>query len=187
MNINKIGVRYAKAFIALSIEKGIIDEVIVDIRLINELIHEEKRIDDFFRNPTVKVSDKIKFFQTVFQKNIHELTMKFLEMVIKKGRELFLKDIFRNAIDLYRELKKIKEVTLITTNDIDSEIKENIKQLMKSYFSKDYTIDIHHQTDKEQIGGFLLEVDNKQLDMTVKSQIKTIKRDLINTTFQVKL
>ncbi len=187
MNINKIGVRYAKALITLSVEKNIEDKVIVDIRLINGLMHEEHRMEDFFRNPTVKMSDKIKFLQTVFQKNINELTMKFLVMVINKGRELFLKDIFRNAIDLYRKLKKIKEVSLITTNDIDSKIKENITNLMKSYFSKNYTIEIYHRIDKEQIGGFLLEVDNKQLDMTVKSQIETIKRDLINTTFEVKL
>ncbi|RKX17763.1 MAG: ATP synthase F1 subunit delta [Candidatus Zixiibacteriota bacterium] len=187
MNINKIGVRYAKALIALSVEKNIEDKVITDIRLINGLMHEEHRMEDFFKNPTVKMSDKIKFFQSVFQNNIDELTMKFLVMVINKGRELFLKDIFRNTIDFYRELKKIKEVTLITTNDIDSEIKENIINLMKNYFSKNYTIDIHHKVDEEQIGGFLLEVDNKQLDMTVKYQIETIKRDLINTTFQVKL
>lgn len=187
MNINKIGVRYAKALISLSVEKNIEDEVVADIRIVNELIHTEKQMDNFFKNPTVKIADKIKFFQTVFKGNINDLTMNFLVMVIKKGRELFLKDIFRNAIDLYRNLKGIKEVTLITTNDIDAKIKENITKLMKNYFSESYTIDIHHKIDKEQIGGFLLEVDNKQLDMTVKSQLETIKRDLINTTFEVKL
>ncbi len=187
MNINKIGVRYAKALISLSVEKNIEDKVIEDVRLINSLMHEEKRMEVFFRNPTIKISEKINFFQTVFQKHINELTMSFLVMVIKKGRELFLKDIFRNALDFYRNLKKIKEITLTTTNDIDAKIKENIIRLMKSYFSKDYSIDIHHKIDKEQIGGFMLEVDNKQLDMTVKTQIETIKRSLINTTFEVKL
>lgn len=187
MNINKIGVRYAKALISLSVEKQIEDKIVADIHLINDLMHKEKQIDIFFRNPTVKISEKIIFFQKVFQNNINELTMKFLIMVVNKGRELFLKDIFRNAIDFYQDLKKIKKVTLITTQDINSETKENITNLMKDYFSENYTINIHHQVDKEQIGGFLLEVDNKQLDMTVKSQIKIIKKDLINTTFQVKL
>ncbi|HIE16201.1 MAG TPA: ATP synthase F1 subunit delta [Bacteroidales bacterium] len=187
MNINKIGVRYAKALVAFSIEQNIEDKVFTDIELINEIITESHEIDTFLKNPTIKISEKIIFFEKIFKDHIHKITLKFLILVIRKGRELFFKDIFRNIIDRYHKIKKIKKASLITANTITPKTKEDITTLIKKYFSDNYTIIFHHQIDKKQIGGFLLTIGNEEFDITIKSQLNHIKQNLINTNFQVKL
>lgn len=187
MNINKIGVRYAKALVSLSIEKNITSEVYLDVQLLNDTFNMQTQLSHFFLNPTVKTSRKIQLIKNVYKDNISELTLNFILLVIKKGRELFLKDIFRNFFDFYRKLNKIKEVKLITHQEISEDTKENIIKLISKYLTDEYSVDIQHTVDNNLLGGFIMNVENKELDLSVKSQIELIKRNLINKTYQVKL
>ena len=54
MNQSKISVRYAKAFFEFASEKGIVDTVIADVKLLSKSLNEIAELAEVFQSPIVK-------------------------------------------------------------------------------------------------------------------------------------
>ena len=178
MNESKISVRYAKALFELGKEKGLIDTVIKDIQLVDEV---SKSIAEFWlmvESPVVKTSQKRTSVKQIFGDKINAMTLNFLDLVVKNRREIYLKDISRNFLALCRKDKGVLSATLTSASAIEESSKENLSTLLsKSFNSK---IELEEVVDKEIIGGFVLRVEDQQLDASVSSQLNKIKRELLS-------
>lgn len=178
MNESKISVRYAKALFELGKEKKLIDTVIKDIQLVDEVC---KDIADFWlmvESPVVKTSQKRTSVKQIFGDRINEMTLNFLDLVVKNRREIYLKDIARNFLALCRKDQGILSATLTSASAIEESSKENLSQLLSKSF--DSKIDLEEVVDKDIIGGFVLRIEDQQLDASVSTQLNQIKRELLS-------
>lgn len=182
MNESKISVRYAKALFELGKEKELIDTVIKDIQLVDEVC---KNISDFWlmvESPVVKTSQKRASVKEIFGDRINKITLNFLDLVVQNRREIFLKNITRNFLALCRKDQGILAATLTSATAIEESSKENLSQLLSKSF--DSKIDLQEVVDKEIIGGFVLRVEDQQLDASVSTQLNNIKRELLSNSIK---
>lgn len=184
MNYSKISVRYSKALYDLASEKKILDAVYTDILLIEKILQNQDFIG-LIQSPVVKKVNKVKAVYSVFDKQINQTTISFLNLILDNCREKNIFDIIRNFKDRYKQSEKIKSVFFTTVIELSEEIKQKISTVVKEYLNSE--IDINYNTKKELIGGFILRVDDKQIDTSISSKLKQLKRNLINTTFDYKL
>ena len=183
MNESQISVRYAKALFQSASEKQILDSVNRDM----ELLSEACKLDDFqfmLALPSLKPSEKFKFVQTLFEKNMSEISIALLKLVIQNKREVFLPGIARNFKALYRKEKGIRSAELVTATEVDESTIKNIRELIKKSF--DSEVDLATSVDKELIGGFVLKVEDRQYNSSVASSLKTLKKQLLQTTIEKK-
>jgi len=176
MNYSKIGIRYAKALLLNAIEENILENIKDDMTLIQNVITTVPEFNFFFNSPVTRPSEKIKVFNTALSSKLNKLTVTFIEMVITNRRENHLTDIVRNFFDLYKKQKGILSATLTTSVAVDENIKKKISELLKSKYQK--TIDLQTNTNDKIIGGFVLQIEDKQLDASVHSQLKNIRKNL---------
>jgi len=66
---------------------------------------------------------------------------------------------------------------LTTAGEIGKEGKANLSDMLKKAF--DSKIELEEVLDKDIIGGFVLRVDDQELDASVSAQLNQIKRTLI--------
>ncbi len=188
MNLSKIGVRYAKALIELAAEKNKLETIHQDIVNVEQIIFDESTtLYEVLTNPIIKPSFKLHFIEKIFKGNVDDLTLNFLLLVIKKGREQYFDSIFRNFYNQYNELNKIKKVSITTVIRPDEQIVEKIKKLAQNFINSGYRIEITEHEDKSLIGGFLLEIDDYQFDASIKNKLQRIKSELSNTSYKIKL
>ena len=107
MNQGKISVRYAKAIFMLAKEKNILDKVYKDFKLIRETIQEASEFDLIISSPTVSSADKLNIFTKVYKDSVHEITMRFLSLLVDKNREIHLEGIARYFETIYRKENNI--------------------------------------------------------------------------------
>lgn len=184
MNYSKISIRYSKALFELAKEKNLIEEIKSDIKL----IYDSFSVPEFpilLNSPIVKNSVKFEILKKVFSNNLHSLTFSFLKMIVDNKRENHLNDITRNFLDFYKKDKGIKTAVFTTAAEIDSNLIANVKKVIKEVFNSE--IELNHIIDNDILGGFVLRVEDQQIDSSVSSKLRTLKRNLINTTFDVKL
>lgn len=184
MNYSKISIRYSKALFELAKEKNLIEEIKSDVKL----IYDSFAVPEFsilLNSPIVKNSVKFEIIKKIFSNNLNSLTFSFLKMIIDNKRENHLNDISRNFLDFYKKDKGIKTSVFTTAADIDKDLMESIKKVIKDVFNSE--IELNHIIDNEILGGFVLRVEDQQIDSSVSSKLRTLKRNLINTTFDVKL
>ncbi len=188
MNLSKIGVRYAKAIIELAAEKNKLETIHQDFLNVEAILFDPAvSLFAALTNPILKPSYKLHFMEKIFRGHVDDLTLNFLLLVIKKGREPYFDSIFRNFYKQYNELNRIKKIFITTVTQPDTAVVEKIKKLALHFINHDYKVNVIEQQDPSLIGGFLLEVDDYQFDASIKSKLQKIKSELSNTSYKIKL
>ena len=175
MNESKITTRYAKAIFDLAQENNLLDKIKQDFDLIAQVI-EIQDFQQLIKSPIIPVSQKQAAFKEVFADKVHQYTLDFLLLVVENKREPYLKMMILDFYELYKKALGITEVHLTTAIELDQKQKQEfIDILAKTLNSK---IDLHSETDPQIIGGFILRVENRLLDLSIASQLKQIKKEL---------
>lgn len=177
MNESKISVRYAKALFNLAAEKQILDIVKNDMELISESC-KIKEFNDFLNSPIIPVSKKEIIFEGIFKGNVHQVVLDTLLLIAKNRRETFLNIISLNFLTLYRKYFGITEAQLTTAFEIPEDTKQKLIELLRQIV--DGKIELKQNLNPEIIGGFILRIDDKQLDSSVKTQLKNFRKQLTN-------
>lgn len=184
MNQSKISVRYAKALFLLSKEKNVLDTVREDITSIDEVCENGDFIS-LIESPIVKGSDKQTVLNKIFEGKISDLSLSFLNLILKNKRESYIRDIARNFQDLYKQDQGIKTAVFTSPFAIDEKLKASIAELIKKSFNTE--VELKEEVNEDLIGGFILRVGDNQYDASVSSKLQDLKRDLRNATFENKL
>lgn len=185
MNQSKISVRYAKAFFSTAIEKNMLNDANNDMKTIYDVCFHAEELSDFFNNPVIKTSQKKKLVKEVFGGNIHQISLSFINLIIENKRENYIVDIARNFLEMYRKQMGIKEALFTSAYPIDSSINSQIIDTIKKLFKTE--VELHNIVDEKIIGGYVLRVEDKQIDASVASKLSKIKRELKDTSFDNKL
>lgn len=177
MNESKISIRYAKALFQLGKEKNVLGTIVADMKLVGELCSTVKDFWLMVESPVIKTSQKRKAVKMVLADKVDVISLNFLDMVFENHREIFIKDMVRNFLDLCRKDKGIVSAKLTTAGQIDREDKTNLSEMLKKAFNS--KIELEEVLDKDIIGGFILRVDDQELDASVSNKLSQIKRALI--------
>ena len=179
-----VNVRYAKSLFLLANEKGILDIIRKDIDLIYNTFQESEEFNILIEHPTIKPSKKSDIITKLFKGKVNEYTLSFLLMVIKNKRENHLKSMCVNFIGLYRRNKGIKTAVLTTAYKLSDEEKSIVKKAMEKKFEA--IIELSEKVDSNLIGGMIIQIDDKQLDLSVARQIQILRNRFLHIDFNNK-
>lgn len=169
------GNRYAKSLVGLSTETNELDVVYNDMILIASTIENSRDLDVLLKSPVVKTDKKQEILTSVFGKNISELTSKFLMLISSRKREAIILDIANAFISQYKVIKKIIVTEITSAIKLDESQKKKIVQLIDA--EADSSVEIVEKIDPTIIGGFIVRVDDKQIDASISRKLDDLKQD----------
>ena len=79
-------------------------------------------------------------------------------------------------IDLYKKMQKVSTVTLKVANEIDAGQLDSIKAKLADSPTTEENIELNVSIDEDLIGGFVLEMEGRQYDESVRSKIAELKK-----------
>lgn len=175
MVITKLARAYAKSLLDLAVEQKSADKVLEDLRMINRTIAESVEFEGFIKSPLLHSAKKQEVFQAVFKGKLQELTQKFIDLMIKQGREGRFPEVIEAYKQLYRTEHGILLAKVTTAYELDDkEQKALIKKLEQAFDKK---VELETTIDKEIIGGIKLRMGDLQYDGSLSSKIKDLQRD----------
>lgn len=177
MDESKISTRYAKALLGLAKEKKIKTAIKTDIELIDSLFETMPGFNQMLVSPVIGANEKRALFEKVFKESLNPLTYSFLLLLLTNNRESYLKNITRNFLSSYRKEEGYKAAKLISAASIDPNTIEQFKALIRKHFNTE--VDLTCAVDSKLIGGFVLQVEDQQIDASVAVKLKKLKRELL--------
>jgi F-type H+-transporting ATPase subunit delta len=183
MSAERLSARYAKSLIDLSIEQDKLERVKEDV----EYFLQASRVRDFYlllRSPIVHTSTKRKIFNRLFAERFDVLSIAFLDIILRKGRETYLSEIAEAFLDQYRQIKKISNVKLTTATAITAEHLEEIKQKIRASGVTFPNLEVETRVDPAILGGFILEFGDKLYDASVAYQLEKRRKSLQKNTYE---
>lgn len=182
MNDSKISVRYSRALFQSAMDKEKIDQVYNDMVYISELCTLPE-IKEVLISPVIPPANKRKIFHGLLEMEIEDITLSFIDLVINKKRESYLPAIARNFISETLKYKGITETILTTAVKTDEKTKKQISELISSLFNT--RVELKEITDPDILGGFILRLDDKLIDASIRNKLRKIEKELKNKTYTV--
>jgi F-type H+-transporting ATPase subunit delta len=179
MDENKISVRYAKALFSLAREQKSLDEVKNDVDLVYQTSRAIPEFKMILGSPVIKTSAKAKIFKEIFAKHVNAVTFSFLNLVLSNKRESFLEDISRNFLAMYRKNNGFKSAVVSSAFALDSATVEQFRQLIRKKFKTE--VELTCTVNSDLIGGFVLRVEDQQIDASVLAKLKGLKQEMIKS------
>ncbi len=179
MNDGKISTRYSRALFETALEKKMLDKVYQDMKLISE-VSAFPEMKEFLDSPIIRPSKKSEILHKVFENKIEKISLSFIDLVVKSGRENFLPAIARVFIHETKEYNGITESVLTTAIPVDAKIKQQIIDLISRIFKT--KVELKEVIDKDIIGGFILRVEDNYIDASVKNKLRKIEKELKGNT-----
>lgn len=166
--------RYAKAFLQLSKEKNCLEHSFSDMSFLERVCSENRELTLLLKSPIVKTDQKIKIFNEIFAKKVQHLSMAFVRIIIKKKREYLLPEIANFFIDLYKTEKNILTATVTTASPISSILKDKIISYIKTRNKN--KVELIEVVDNNIIGGAIIRIGDKELDISIASDISELRQ-----------
>lgn len=176
MSVSRISSRYAKSLLDLARERNELDTVLKDIEFFNEVTKNR----DFYlllKSPIVKTEKKLAIFKVIFEGKFSKTTSAFFDIILRKGREMYMPEIAADFIGQYKDLHRISTVILTTAAPLNEASLNDIKEkLLASNITMD-KLDIVTKIDPSIIGGFTIEVGDKLYDASVIHKLDKLKKE----------
>jgi F-type H+-transporting ATPase subunit delta len=175
MKSTKAASRYAKALLELAIEKNRIDQVTSDISTLRKANSETKEFQLFLESPVVNAEKKNSIFKVLFPQ-FDEITMLFIQLITKNGREAILPEIAESFETQLKTHMGILPITLISAQPLDASTKAAI--IAKVQATVTGKLEVEEQIDTTLIGGFVVKMGDNRIDASVANQLKNLKQRL---------
>lgn len=185
MNNYRINKNYAKALFMLAAERGQVDRVADDMRLVGSVCDGSHELNVVFANPTVRFDKKTAIVEQLFAERVSDETMAFLRFVVRKNRSVNLRGISEAYMTLYRDDKGVVLSGLVTHQPIDDSARRMVTQMVEEYTGK--TVELREGTDPNMLGGFKLEFDNKMYDARLRTKIRKLRQEFAKNDYESKL
>jgi F-type H+-transporting ATPase subunit delta len=171
-----IATRYAKSLLDLAVEQNLLDNILEDMEVFKQALANR----DFYlllKSPIVKQEKKVSIFNSIFSGKVNKMTISFLNILARKGRENILPEITTEFFNQYKDLKNISTVKVTSSSPMtESQIASLKKKLHKSDIVKE-NIDLITEVDKSLIGGMVIEIGDKMYNATVAHNLRSLKKE----------
>lgn len=170
--------RYAKALFELALEQQKLEVVAKDMQLVNDVVVENRELALLLKSPVVKAHKKIAIFSAIFEKNIDKLSLQFLSLLAKNGREDIVTLVAEALLNIYNDYRGITEAWLTTAGDLEKDAKVAILNMLKRLSGKE--VQLHEYVNADLLGGFVVKLGDYQYDASTKTLIKRLKDNIKN-------
>lgn len=177
MKSTRVAGRYSKALLDLALEQKTLEEAKNDALVVLDAIKESRDLRNLLMSPVVKPSQKNTILTEVFGKHVSELTMRFVQLVVKHGRDKDMDTIFDQFMNHYREHMNIVEVEVTTSTKVSATVIADIVKKLESSTGK--TVEVVERVDEDLIGGYVVDMTNYRLDASLATGMKKLKRELV--------
>jgi len=179
MSAQRLAIRYAQSLHDLSLEKGKHDTIHGDMKLLLQTTNESRELSLMLKSPIVRIDKKARVLHQIFDDKVDDITVKFIDIIINKGREDHFVNIAKSFIDLYNQHNKITPVKVTTAVEVNDDTHQRIEQALinQTYIER---VEMSTQVKEDIIGGFVLHFDDKLYDASIAHKLNEVKKELTN-------
>ncbi len=173
MRINLLSRRYAQAVFDLAGEFKLVDRVNTDLLLVGKVFAENRQLKTVINNPVIDTYKKVKILELLLKKEVSDLTLRFIILITKKGRESYITTVCEAYHDIYQAYKNILDVEITTAIQINSELKKEV--ILKMEKATNMKVDLQEKIDEGIVGGFVLKFKDYKYDSSIINELNKLR------------
>ncbi|KAM7389642.1 hypothetical protein PAMP_023605 [Pampus punctatissimus] len=168
--------RYATALFSAASKQSKLDQVEQELGKVSTLIKDPK-ISTIVMNPHVKQSIKQKTIHDILSKaKVSPITINLINVLADNGRLTITGDVI-TAFGKMMSAHRGEVICSVTTaQPLDQANLSELKVALKGFLQKGETIKLETKTDSSILGGMIVSIGDKYVDMSTKTKIQKLTK-----------
>lgn len=111
--------------------------------------------------------------------DIHDVTIRFIEVLAENKRLMFIKEIADKYLKLYQQFNKEEKITIISAQNLSGDQQTQVYQALKANpqnSGKEFVIE--YKTDPSILGGLQMYTESEFMDMSVSSRLDKLNNEI---------
>ncbi len=186
MSVIRIASRYAKSLVDLAAEQNKLERIKQDVDTFQSAVS-NREFKLMLKSPIIHSDKKWSICKAIFEKSFDEMTLNFFQILIRKGREVYLPEIMDEFMVKYKIINKITSVRLTTASELPSSTVDAIKAKLTDAGVAESNIDLQLVVDSNVIGGFKIETTDKLYDATIAHKLDNLRKEFKGNVYVSKI
>ncbi|MDR1796122.1 MAG: ATP synthase F1 subunit delta [Clostridiales Family XIII bacterium] len=169
---------YAHALFGAAKEAGAVSAIAEELEGVSGVFKEYPELKRIFLVPTLNVPEKKDAAEQVFKGRISRELLNFLYVLIDHHRVSSWDQIARKYAELVDEAEGLAKGVLYSTVPIEGKRLEAFEADAGKAVGK--RVRLENRLDKSLIGGVVLYIDGKLVDLSVKDRLERMKQQMLS-------
>ena len=173
MSESRIAKRYATPLLKLADEQKSVDIVKSDMEQFLAVCKGNMAFLNMLKSPVIPHLKKGEILVKIFEGKVSKLTLAMFNLIVRKNREKILPQIAQEFINAFNEARGFQPAHVMTTVALTTTLKSSVEALVKKISGKKPLLTA--EVEKNIIGGYILTMDDRQIDQSVKGALNKLK------------
>ena len=171
--LSKVAEPYAEALLELAKSNGSLKETTNDMNIVTQFLANSSDLKKFLGNPLITKDAKKNVVKDIFGEQIDGSTLKFLLLLVDRGRIEVLESIAQKFLELSYKQESIEIAKITSSIQLSADQQKAIAEKLK-VITGAKQIKLALKVDPQLIGGFTIEIGSKMIDTSIRGQLKQI-------------
>lgn len=176
--MNKVAARYAKALLQLAVEEEVLGQIHQNMVYLAETCAANQSLLHTLKSPIIKHEKKLAVLQAIFQTKVHALTIRLFALVTHRHREAWLPAIAQAFLTQYDEYQGITKAHVTAAYPLSADLVRQLQQVAQK-IKPNQQVELSQHIDSTLLGGYVLQVEDKRLDQSLRTSLHTLKKKYI--------
>lgn len=168
---------YGDALFEVGIEKNKIDSLSEEVKAVSDILDQNKELTQLLAHPQIMMEEKQEIIKNIFQGRICDELYGFLQIIIQKGRQTNIKEIFEWFEDCVKQYHHVGVVYVSTPLPLKDTQKTAVEK--KILATTEYErLEVNYQIDPSLIGGMVIRIGDRVVDGSIKNKLDKLSREL---------
>ncbi|MCL5072564.1 MAG: ATP synthase F1 subunit delta [Actinobacteria bacterium] len=167
---------YAQAVFNVARAENMVDQTEDELRQLKDEITNNLELKKNLTDPSIENYEKIKVVLEILGDGGSKAIKSFAAMMIILDAVDSIEQTYKDFVELSNQLKRQVSIEVISVIELDKEILNEIKENVDKKTGLD--VRIKNILDKNIIGGIVIKIGDKVIDLSIKDKLEDLKNKL---------
>jgi F-type H+-transporting ATPase subunit delta len=167
---------YAQAVFNVARAENMVDQVEDELRQLKDEITNNLELKKNLTDPSIENYEKIKVMLEILGDDGSKAIKSFAAMMVILDAIDSFEQTYKDFVELANQLKRQVSIEVISVIELDKEILNEIKEHVDKKTGLD--VRIKNVLDKDIIGGIVIKIGDKVIDLSIKDKLEDLKNKL---------
>lgn len=171
--------KYAAALFVTAVRQSALEPVKADMEQLAGVAGTETLFSEFMRDPSVPKPARMKACEEIFKETkFHDVSKNFKFVLAENARLGWIRPIYANFCDLLLAHHGDVNALVTTALELTPADLEEVKKALGGYIQKGQNVKITQRVDRSIIGGIMVAIGDKFIDLSIDRKIKQMEKVL---------
>jgi F-type H+-transporting ATPase subunit O len=174
--------RYAHALFSAASQKNAIEAVEKELTDFQRLADEKRELVDFIENPVLSKDRKLSALTDILKsRKASDLTINLFGALTENNRLSRAMGVIKAYCTIMSAYRGEVPCTVTSAKPLDAKTQKELETVLKGFLEPKQVLKLDTKTDSSIIGGMVVEVGDKYIDMSTATKVKKIMQSLKET------